>query len=260
MANLKTARLAASLMTCALGAASAHAGSLECERNNSDTASAPWSQTKFQEVITGSLYLQIDNDGSSSNVPTCISTDDMQRGYYDRDNWHLIDRNMFFGFTGGSGAYRVELRGVNFSGTLRRKFASKVKVGRGASTSTGFTVAQVFSDTERKPILRIEMIASRKQDGTTYTNNFWAIYRKGVGDGESIYLPLGTAATSFTALDVIYNDSGKVSVTYGTKTVSFSDNFSFWNQSRKSVYMKAGCYLQQAGDCGVTYSSLRFDG
>lgn len=260
MGRLNTAAWVAAAMACALGTTPALAGSLECERNNNDSTKAPWSQSKFQDVIRGSLYLQIDNDGSSSNVPSCITTDDMQRSYYDRDNWLLVDRNMFFGFTGGQSAYRVELRGVNFAGTMTRKLASKVKVERTATTSTGFTVAQVFSDTERKPILRIEMIGSRKQDNKTYTNNFWAIYRKGVGDGDSQYLPLGTAATSFTALEMTYNDSGKLTVTYGTKTVSFSDNFSFWKQSQKNVYMKAGCYLQAAGDCGVTYSSLKFDG
>lgn len=259
MTRSNIANLAVLLLGTSLGATAALADELECQSVNSDPAASPWSQAKFHNVIKGSRYLQIDNDGGSANVPSCVSSDDMQRGFYDPDNWYLTGRNMFFGIAGGKRAYRVELRGTNFVGTVTRKFASKIKVQRSGSSSQGYTVAQVFSETERKPILRIEMIGSRKDGDKTLSNHLWAIYRTGTGENQSVYKPLAAASTSFEALDIIYNDGGKISVTYGSSVVTFDENFALWNRADNNVYMKAGCYLQRDGDCGVTYSSLRFE-
>ncbi|NJN37343.1 MAG: hypothetical protein HC794_10250 [Nitrospiraceae bacterium] len=103
-----------------LMASTAQAGTLGCKSTADDPALAPISQPKFSNVLNGSLYLQIDSDGESSGVPTCIDKDGMLTGKYVPDNWQLAERNMFFGFTDGQVSYRVELRGESFAGNQTR--------------------------------------------------------------------------------------------------------------------------------------------
>jgi hypothetical protein len=243
-----------------LMASGAQAGPLACTIAADEPALAPVSQPKFSNVLRDSRFLQIDTDGDSSGVPTCIDKAGMLAGEYVPNNWQLVERNMFFGFTGGQSSYRVELRSESFSGDQARKFLSKVKLARGKSVASSYTIAQLFSETDRKPILRIAMIASRKHEGKQYANHLWAIYRVGTGDGQSRYLPLAPVSNAYEALEIAYNEADEVRVSYGTTSVTFDENFAFWGTPDKQVYFKAGCYLQASGDCGVTFSSLKFAG
>ncbi|WP_086606624.1 polysaccharide lyase family 7 protein [Erythrobacter donghaensis] len=254
--TLRAVALGAGMML----ASAAQAGPLACNVATDDPALAPGSQPKFANVLKGSRYLQIDTDGESSGVPACIDKDAMLDGHYVPDNWHLVDRNMHFSFTGGQSSYRVELRGESFAGDQPRQFLSKVKLVRSAKMASSYTIAQVFSETERKPILRVAVIASRKHEGKTYANYVWAIYRFGVGDGQSRFVPLGPASKTFEALDITYNEANQVRVSYGTASATFDQDFGFWSDAGKQVYFKAGCYLQASGDCSVTFSSLKFGG
>lgn len=238
----------------------AQASTLACSISADDPLLAPISQPKFSNVLNDSRFLQIDTDGDSSGVPTCIDKVGILAGEYVPGNWQLAERNMFFGFTGGKPSYRVELRGESFSGDETRKFLSKVKLVRGKSVASSYTIAQLFSETERKPILRIAMIASRKHEGEQYSNHLWAIYRVGAGDGQSRYLPLTPVSNTYEVLDIAYNDANQVRVAYGPTSVTFDENFDFWGTSDKQVYFKVGCYLQASGDCNVTFSSLKFAG
>ncbi|NJO13836.1 MAG: hypothetical protein HC870_01010 [Rhizobiales bacterium] len=173
MRQMTNALRAVSLGLGLLMASTAQAGTLVCNSTADDPVLAPISQPKFSNVLNGSLYLQIDSDGESSGVPSCIDKNGMLAGNYVPDNWQLAERNMFFGFTDGQVSYRVELRGVSFAGDQTRTFQSKVKLGQGKSVASSYTIAQVFSETERKPIVRVAVIASRKHEGTNYANHLW---------------------------------------------------------------------------------------
>ena len=56
-----------------------------------------------------------------------------------------------------------------------------------------------------------------------------------------------------------YGASNRIRVTYGSVVHDFTTNFGYRDKAGKTVYFKAGCYLQAAGSCGVTHSSLTFD-
>ncbi|NJO13835.1 MAG: polysaccharide lyase family 7 protein [Rhizobiales bacterium] len=73
-------------------------------------------------------------------------------------------------------------------------------------------------------------------------------------------MPLAPISKTYEALDIAYNEAGRVRVSYGPASVTFDQQFDFWGDAGKQVYFKAGCYLQASGDCGVTYSSLKFAG
>jgi hypothetical protein len=216
-----------------------------------NASTSPYSQSKYQSVIDNSEQLQV------QSTATCLSRADMQAKKIDSDNWHLDGDNMWFGFTGGNVSDRVELRGTSFSGSSTGKtWSGKVKIQYGGSYSTGFTIGQIFGESTQDPILRLEFIASR----SGVSNHVWAIYRTGTGSATVQYYDLGAAtSSSYTPVTMEYGTNNSIQVTYNGTSHSFTDNFSYWDNSSKKVYFKAGCYLQNAGSCAVTYSSLRFD-
>jgi hypothetical protein len=260
MRELKNTLCTISLGFGVLVASDAQAAPLACTVAADDATLAPVSQPKFSNFLNSVRYLQIDIDGDSSGVPSCIDKAGMLAGEYVPGNWQLVDRNMFFGFADGQSSYRIELRGESFPGNAARSLQSKVKLAQGKSMASSYTIAQLFSETERKPILRIAMLASRKHEGKQYSNYLWAIYRVGAGDGQSRFQPLAPVSDTYEVLDISYNDASQVRVFYGPTSVTFDENFDFWSAADKQVYFKAGCYLQASGDCGVMFSSLKFDG
>ena len=243
-------RLGLGALGCGVAMAATPAAAFSCTPQVNTTTS-PYSQSKYQTVINNSQALQV------QSTSTCLSTADMQDHEIDSDNWHLDGANMWFGFSGGNKSDRVELRGSSFSGSATgKKWTGKVKILFGGSYSTGFTVGQIFGESTQDPILRLEFYASR----SGVSNHLWAVYRTGTGSATVEYFDLGAATSSaFTPVTMEYGTSNRIQVTYGSVVHDFTTNFSYWDNSSKTVYFKAGCYLQEAGSCAVTYSSLTFD-
>ena len=215
---------------------------------NSATSSsaAPYSQSKFRSVIDNSERLQV------QTTSTCLDRADMQGNTYDPDNWRLAGTAMEFVFDDGEKGERVELRGNSFDADETRTLSGRVTVDV-SGKSDGFTIAQVFGETDGKPILRIEMIGERRG----VTNHIWGIYRTSAGsDNVTEFKDLGPAPTGGVNFTIKYNDDDKISATFGRVTQTFSTNFSYWNASTKETYFKAGCYLQDPGDCRVRYGQL----
>lgn len=250
MSGVHYFRAGLSLLGCSIALAASPANAFSCSPQV-DTASSPYSQSKYQAVIENSDALQVQSTG------LCLSSADMRAHKIDSDNWHLSGDNMWFGFSDGDTSDRVELRGGSFSGASTGKtWSGKVKIQYGGSYSHGFTVGQIFGESTHDPILRLEFIASRGE----VSNHVWAVYRTGTGSAAVQYFDLGAATSaSYTPVTMEYGTSNRIQVTYGSKIHEFTTNFDYWDSSAKTVYFKAGCYLQEAGSCSVTYSSLRYD-
>lgn len=233
-----------------LASASPAQASFVCDTVQS-TTNSPYSQTKFQSALQRSK-LQIPDSS------TCITTTNLTNFYYDPDNWYVDNTNMQFIIDDGAASQRNELRGNSFAGTRTdMEYTSHLKIQYGGSYSTKFTVAQIYGETGGKPILRVEFIASR----SGLANWFWGIYRTDASSGASFeYQDLGPAPTAFTELKLVYNASGTVTAQLGSGPVrTWSTNMSYYTQSSKNTYFKTGCYLQDAGDCYVRFSTLNFD-
>jgi hypothetical protein len=214
-------------------------------------ASAPWSETKFRPLIENSSSFQM------LNTNTCMTNAQMKASWYD-DNWSSINGIMTFSFDAGVTGNRDEIVGYTFNGNATSKILrGRIRVSVGGDYSTGFSVAQVFSK-DLAPILRLEVMDSR----LGLTNHIWAFYRPLEGAGVTGEVKdLGPAPTSaFADLLIEYNVNGTISAQLGTNPKqTFSTNFSYWTDPAKRTYFKAGCYLQDSGDCKVEYSSLYFD-
>ncbi|MES2753972.1 MAG: polysaccharide lyase family 7 protein [Pseudomonadota bacterium] len=240
-------------MTCAAGSAlfaSPAEAAFACNSSRS-TTNSPYSQSKFTTVIEKSK-LQLPDSS------TCIANAQLKDYYYDADNWYVDNSNMVFAIDNGSAAQRNELRGNSFAGNrTNMQWAGRVKMTVGSGFSSGFTVGQIYGETGGEPILRVEMIGSR----SGVTNHLWGIYRTSVGSGATFeYQDLGPAPADFTDLTLLYNTSGTITAKLGTNpTRTWTTNLSYYTTSSKTTYFKAGCYLQNAGDCYVKFSTLRFD-
>ncbi|QSB45851.1 polysaccharide lyase family 7 protein [Tsuneonella flava] len=216
-----------------------------------DTTGSPYSEEKFKNAL----------DHAKLQLPTsstCITNNKIVNYYYDPDNWYLDNTNMQFKIDNGGASKRNELRGDSFAGS-RTDMAMNLRLSLkyGGSYSGRFTVAQIYGQTGGQPILRVEFLSSR----SGLSNYLWGIYRTNAGISPQYqYKPLGPAPTSFTKLDLVYNDNGTITAKLGDNAVqTWSDNMSYYTQSSKSVYFKTGCYLQNAGDCYVRLSTLNFD-
>ncbi len=233
----------------AIGAAPALAA-FACNPAQS-TTNSPYSQDKFKSVINVSK-LQLPDSS------TCITNTNLKNYHYDPDNWYVDNTNMVFEIDNGAVAQRNELRGNSFAASrTNMAHTSRLRINVGGTYSTGFTVAQIYGETHGRPILRVELIGSRQG----LTNHLWGIYRTSAeSNAQFEYQSLGPAPSSFTELTLVYNTSGTVTAKLGTNpTRTWSTNLSYWTQSSKTTYFKAGCYLQDAGDCYVRFSTLRFD-
>ncbi|CUS43178.1 MAG: polysaccharide lyase family 7 protein [Pseudomonadota bacterium] len=242
-------RAGLAVLGCSLGLAATPALAFGCN-TTTDTANAPYSASKYKAVIDNSQALQV------QSTSTCLTTADMQAFKIDIDNWRLDGGNMAFAFTGGNTGDRVELRGKSFSGSATgKKWSGKIKLQNGGNYSDEFTVGQIFGESTQDPILRLEFYASR----SGVSNHIWAVYRTGTGSAAVEYVDLGPATTSsYTQATMEYGSNNRIQVTYGSTVHDFTTNFGYWDNSGKSVYFKAGCYLQGSGNCSVTFSSLTF--
>ena len=215
------------------------------------TTNSPYSQDKFKSVIDVSK-LQIPDSS------TCITNTKLKNYYYDPDNWYADNTNMVFEINNGKVAQRNELRGNSFAASRTDMvYAARLKMNTGRGYSTGFTVAQIYGESNGKPILRVEMIGLRQG----LTNHLWGIYRTSADSSAQFeYQDLGPAPSAFTYLTLTYNTSGSVTAKLGDNpTRTWTTNLSYWTVSSKQTYFKTGCYLQDAGDCYVRFSTLHFD-
>ena len=250
MGRIKYLALATAGAVCWAGAGVQSAAAFTCNPSQS-TTNSPYSEEKFQDVIDVSK-LQIPDSS------TCITNTNLKNHYYDPDNWYVDNTNMVFEIDDGGDSQRNELRGNSFAASrTNMEHRSRLKMNVGGSYSTKFTVAQVYGETNGKPILRVEFIASR----SGLTNRLWGIYRTSAdASAEFEYQDLGPAPNAFTDLVLTYNTSGTVTAKLGTgPTRTWSTNLNYWTVSSKTTYFKSGCYLQDPGDCYVRFSTLRFD-
>ncbi len=196
-----------------------------------------------------------------------MNTAALQAFTIDPDNFYRDSEGRFvFAFTNGvvdsnaSVTTRLELRGANFEASSTNKILdASFQLPANPGRSPSFTIAQVFSNTEGAPILRIAVIASREG----LSNHMWAAYRRGLGDNKTSFTDLGPApAPGATArIRIAYNNAGAIEVfsSGNNATTRLTENLGFWTTAGKQTYFKVGCYLQSAGGCEVRYTALTFD-
>lgn len=196
---------------------------------------------------------------------SCIPVADLKARKILRDRFYRSGNNLVFDMRSASPPNRIELRGNEWtsSSTTARYWDGTFTLPNRAAVNE-MTVGQVLSVSPSLPVLRIAYIRSRSSGGTTYSNKMWAVFRPSPDSSVSAtYHLLGDAPTSTNAgrVRITYGPNHTIVVRYtvngGTTTRTLALNS--WSSSSRSVYYKAGCYLQSSGDCRVTFSSLSFD-
>jgi hypothetical protein len=208
-------------------------------------ASDPWSQTKFQPVLTDSKLQAPDSS-------TACDQGDF-KGFY-KDYFKLSGTYMQFQMSGDS--KRSELRQMKewkTSTTTARKIIGSVKVFKPTTTSlTEYTFMQIHdSGSLNKPLLRLVWLKSR--DGKS--DHIWSIRRTGASSSSGYeYVDLGVRPSGFFKCEIaVLNNNLKVKINDVTKV---NKSVSYW--SSLSSYFKAGVYLQSSGTATVQYDTLKY--
>lgn len=249
----------------------ANAGDAKCESAKKTKWNERAYQGDFTGVIDSILTLQY-----STSTNACLSQKEIKNGKILDDSgstkFKVVNGSKLrFSFNNGEVKNRMELRGKSFSASSTNKkwvgdftFAGDLESSSN-SPSKGSTVGQVFgvSNSYSKPILRIAHLKER--DG--YEHHLWAIYKRGP-NGSSSYRRLGPSPDNSTIgkVRITYRPSdntGSIKVQYKYSNRSWrTKNFdidSVWLRSSSDVYFKAGCYLQERGNCRVDFDHLYFD-
>lgn len=215
-----------------------------------------------------SPYRNLINNVQKLQFPTaseCISQTDLKGRKILADRFYRSGSKLVFDIRNVERLNRMELRGNSWtsSSTTARYWDGTFNLPDRAAVSE-LTLGQVLSESPSLPMVRIAYIRSRSSGGTTYSNKMWAVFRPAPDESVSAtYHLLGDAPTSTNAgrAIVTYGPSHNIVIRYTingattTKTLPLNT----WSSSSRLVYYKAGCYLQSAGDCRVTFSSLTFD-
>lgn len=227
----------------------------------SPTSLSPYSSAAFTATLDNTRRLQFPQSSGE-----CLSDTELRSFFIAQDNWFLDgDGRMAFTFENGvrladaSFTTRLELRGESFAGdAVGNELNATIFFSQPTGESTNFTVAQIYGESNGKPILRIERIASRNG----ITDHIWAIYRFGDQDGEAIYYDLGERPPVGTPFEIAvkYNSGGGIELSASTSATDFlfAQNFDFWTQLGKTTYFKAGCYVQADGHCDVRFAALEY--
>lgn len=234
-----------------------------CERVTANpTSLSPYSDPAFRQVIDNARSLQWP---ASANA--CMTTAQLQAYGVDLDNFYRDSQGrLVFSITNGvhdadaSVTTRMELRGMSFDASSSGKVLdASFQLPAIAGRSSSFTISQVYGENAGLPIVRIFFAASRNGQ----TNHLWAAYRSGTGDGDGDSFDLGAApAEGQTArVRITYNVGGAIEIfaTTNNNTLRLTENFAFWTAPGKTTYFKAGCYLQDAGNCEVRFTALTYD-
>ena len=235
-----------------------------------DPAASPYlgGQGAFAPVIDASLNMQ------HPKTSTCLSLQQMRDGYVldGQSVFKLVDGGLHFEFRNAKQSTRMELRGGEFAAQSQDKAWSATVTLLNQEGSDGYTVGQVFGVAEgaySKPIVRIAYKESLTGvDGVTRSDYLWAVYREGTGSTSSVKnYPLGPAPSGSSAgiVSSVYRPGGadEVHVSYAMPPVDYGTHVipigAVWLGAGANVYHKAGCYLQNAGDCQVRFDALDFD-
>ena len=196
----------------------------------SPQSQSPFADANFRATLENTQRLQFPVSGNA-----CLSNADLRAAMIIPGNFQRTGAGrMQFTFANGvvdadSGVTtREELRGYSFDAdSVAKIWDGTFVIGNPDGRAENFTIGQVFSETEGKPILRIEYITER----AGVANHLWAIYRTGTGDGQSFYQDLGIApdANRPGQIRITYNADGGISLFSGNadETFTFTDNFAF---------------------------------
>ncbi|MFC0205007.1 hypothetical protein [Novosphingobium soli] len=230
-----------------------HATDARCDPAADDPAMAPYRQSSFQDLLDRMVKLQVDGDSDSNNVPTCLKQAQITEGFYDAQNWKIVEQNMMFAISHGQPRNRVELRSKNFRPATPYELAGLVSLKTDGDTSKIYTIAQVFGGSARKPALRLEYASLRRG----MRDHIWAVYRYGIGPGQYQIKVLGRATGAFDAFSIRFDPNSGISATYNGVTAFFGNEFkSMWSRPASRLHYKAGCYLKKPGSCQIRFSRL----
>jgi hypothetical protein len=217
---------------------------------------------------SNSAYRELINNVQKLQFPTsevnCIPVDDLKARKILHDRFYRSGGNLVFDMRSADSPNRIELRGNSWtsSSTTARDWDGTFVLPNRAAVSE-MTIGQVLSESPSVPILRIAYIRSRTTGGTTYSNKIWAAFRTSPDASSATFYLLGDAPNSTTSgrVYMTYGPNGDIVVRYTINgaTTTRTLPLGAWRSSSRQVYYKAGCYLQSAGDCRVTFSSLFFN-
>jgi hypothetical protein len=252
-----------SLALLGLAAAPAFASTSDTSCNPitaNSTQGSPYDSTSaYRDLINNVQKLQF------PSASECISQTELKARNILADRFYRSGSKLVFDIRNAARLNRMELRGNEWtsSSTTARNWDGTFNLPDRAAVDE-LTLGQVLSVSPSLPVVRIAYIRSRSSGGTTYTNKMWAIFHPSPDESvPTTYHLLGDAPTSTTA--------GRTRMTYGPNhdiVIRYTINgatttrtlpLNTWSSSSRQVYYKAGCYLQSAGDCRVTFSSLMFD-
>jgi hypothetical protein len=215
-----------------------------------------------------SAYRNLINNVQKLQFPSaseCLSLTELKGRKILADRFYRSGSMLVFDIRNVERLNRMELRGNSWTSTstTARQWDGTFNLPDRAAVSE-LTLGQVLSESPSLPVVRIAYIRSRSSGGTTYSNKMWAVFRPSPDESVSAtYRLLGDAPTSTNAgrARMTYGPGNSIVINYtingATTTTTLPLNT--WRSSSRLVYYKAGCYLQSAGDCRVTFSSLMFD-
>jgi hypothetical protein len=238
--------------------------------STSDTSCNPVTanSTQGSPYDSTSAYRNLINNAQKLQFPSaseCLSQTELKDRKILADRFYRSGSKLVFDIRNVDRLNRMELRGNSWtsSSTAARYWDGTFNLPDRAAVSE-LTLGQVLSESPSLPVVRIAYIRSRSSGGTTYSNKMWAVFRPSPDESvPATYRLLGDAPTSTTA--------GRTRITYGPNhdivirytingaTTTTTLPLNTWSSPSRQVYYKAGCYLQSAGDCRVTFSSLMFD-
>ncbi len=225
----------------------------------SGSQGSPYASTSaYRNLINNVQKLQFPDAGQ------CISVSDLKARKILRDRFYTSGGKLIFDIRSAGSSTRMELRGNSFtsSSTIARTWTGTFTLPNRLAADE-FTVGQVLSESPSKPVIRIAYIKSRSTNGQTYNSKLWAIFRNTPAENTAVtYKLLGDAPDSGNAgtVKITYGANEQINVRYTRAGNTTSNNFNLgsWRSSSRKVYYKAGCYLQDPGDCRVSFSSLYF--
>lgn len=226
------------------------------ERKETDTQKSVVEGEKFDAVIDNVYRVQFPES------QTCINVRDLKKGQIIPDHFYQdVEGNLIFKFEGKT-SNRLELRGENYPADISRSMKGKFTLPDRDQSAPRFTMAQLFSDTTRKPIFRI----SYERNKNNQKDKIWAWYRVNKEDTKANSQVLCDAPDDKKSMTfaITYSvEHEKIVVrciTSGSKEIAFASDLGTYKDSPDDrYYFKAGCYTQSDGKCEVSYSALAID-
>lgn len=244
-------------------------------RRNSNSSKVPFKDADFRWALSNTRTLQWPDAANA-----CLRNRDLKYNGRNRasfiNNRFFLDRgrlifnspNPGINSTDAQTTTRMELRGNSFASVKPRgkseykvwEATFKIPNWKNSDHSSRFTIGQLFSERDGRPVLRLEfrrisptraelvtILADDDRNDTIRTNKNFVFPRF---SGES---------TSHTVKWVYNRDSKNISVRYNGEWYGIAKAGKF-RANRKNWYFKAGVYNHDYGKFRVDFTNLRFAG